>query len=724
MPCPAAVRPAYVGPSAVTFLLLLAAPAAPAPAVPGLAGPPLAEKRPVVDEYWGTEITDDYRWLETLDDPEVLGWAEEQHARTRAALDAWPHREALAARIQELVRHETSWYWNLAERGDRLFAMKEQPPKQQPFLVLLSSFRPAIEERTIVDPNVLDPDGGTSIDFYEPSPDGRYVAVSLSEDGTEDGTLFLWNVVTGEKLDDSIPRVNGGTAGGSVAWTAASDGFFYSRYPYPGERPAEDLPFYQQIWFHRLGDPLSADRYALGETFPRIAEIEMETSDDGRWIVAEVSNGDGGEYEYWLHGPEGRWRKFAAFEDWVQSAHFGADGELYLLSRKDAPMRKILRVSPESPDLAEAEVVVPESDGVIQSFAAGTSRLWVQEILGGPSRLRVVPFGDSPRRTVNTGEVSRIGWLTRLVGDRLLYRRETFTTPPAWYELGPDDDTPWSTALVTTSAADYAGCVAERISATADDGTKIPINLIMRGDTPRDGTAPCLLYAYGSYGSSQTPRFRAHRLAWIEQGGIFAVANIRGGGEYGDDWHRAANLGRKKTSMDDLGACARHLAEAGWTAVDRLAIQGGSAGGLLVYGTAAHYPDRMTAVISNVGVADVLRSETAPNGEFNITEFGTVHNEHQFPGMLAASPYHQVRDGVTYPAVLSTTGMNDPRVPAWHPFKMTARFQATGSPNRILLRVSFDTGHGGGTSLSAWEARLVDEYTFLFDQLGIRYREN
>lgn len=690
--------------------------------VPALAVPPVAEKRPVVNEYWGTEITDDYRWLETLDDPEVVAWAKEQHEHTRAILDAWPQREALGERVQELVRHETSWYSSLKERGDRLFAMKKQPPKQQSFLVLVSSFRGEVEERVLVDPNVIDPDGGISIDFYVPSPDGRYVAVSLSEDGTEDGTVFIWDVATGEQLDDVIPRVNGGTAGGSVAWTAASDGFHYSRYPHVGERPAEDLAFYQQIWFHVLGDPLSADHYVLGETFPRIAEIDLETSDDGRWIVAEISNGDGGEYEFWLHGPEGEWAKFAAFDDWVQAAHFGADGELYLLSRKDAPMKKILRISPEDPDLAGADVVVPESDGVIQSFAAGMSRIWVQELMGGPSRLRIVPYGDAPRRFVNIGEVSHVGGLTRLDGDHLLYRRETFTTPPAWFELGPEDDTPWRTALVTTSAADYAGCVTERIHATADDGTQIPINLIMQENTPRDGTAPCLLYAYGSYGSSQTPRFRAHRLTWIEQGGIFAVANIRGGGEYGDNWHRAANLERKKTSMDDLGACARHLAESGWTSVERLAIQGGSAGGLLVYGTAAHYPDRMAAVISNVGISDALRSETAANGEFNITEFGSVHNEHQFPGMLAASPYHQIRDGVTYPAVLSTTGMNDPRVPAWHPFKMTARLQATGSPNPIILRVSLDEGHGGSTTLSAWEARLVDEYSFLFDRLKVPYR--
>jgi prolyl oligopeptidase len=217
------------------------------------------------------------------------------------------------------------------------------------------------------------------------------------------------------------------------------------------------------------------------------------------------------------------------------------------------------------------------------------------------------------------------------------------------------------------------------------------------------------------------PSFSDSRRVWIEQGGIYAVANIRGGGEYGDEWHRVANLESKKTSMDDFAACARHLVEAGYTSRDRLAIEGRSAGGLMVYGTMAHHPDRIAVVVSHVGPSDALRAEFHPNGEFNITEFGTVGIEEQFHGMLAASPYHQVRDGVTYPAVLSLTGMNDPRVAAWQPFKMTARLQAAGSPNPVLLRVSLDTGHGGGTALSDIEAELLDVYSFLFERLGVAY---
>jgi len=409
------------------------------------------------------------------------------------------------------------------------------------------------------------------------------------------------------------------------------------------------------------------------------------------------------------------------FEDGIQGVQFGSDGALYLRSRKDAPRRKILRLTTDAPDLTAAEVAVPESEGVIQSFAAGAGRVWVAELLGGPIRLRIHEAGKPPRNA-DVGEVASVVGLTRLAGDRLLFRRESFLDPPAWYELVPGDDEPRPTAMLTTTPADFGGCETMRLFAKADDGTEIPISLVKRGDTPLDGSAPTLLYGYGSYGISQTPGFRAHRLVWVEQGGILAVAHVRGGGEYGDEWHRAANLERKRTSMDDFAACARHLVDAGITSVDRLAIEGGSAGGLLVYGTMALYPDRMAAVVAHVGIGDLLRSELAPNGEFNITEFGTVRDREQFAGMLAASPYHQIEDGVTYPAILSMVGMNDPRVPAWHSFKMTARLQATGTPNPVLLRLSLDTGHGGRTSLSKREVELVDLYSFLFGQLGVTYR--
>jgi prolyl oligopeptidase len=684
--------------------------------------PPPAEAKPVTDTYWGVDIQDDYQYMEDVTDPEVVRWLEDQGSYTRQWLDGYPHRETLAERVKSLTHHESPDYYSLTYRGDRILAIKRQPPKEQSFLVLLHSLTEVAEEKVLVDPNVIDPTKSTAIDFYVPSHDGKLVAVSLSKHGTEDGTVHIYEVETGRRLEDEIPRVNGGTAGGSVAWTAANDGFYYTRYPYPGERPNEDLPFYQQIWFHRLGTDISEDSYVLGESFPRIAEIEMTTSDDGRHIVAEVSNGDGGEYEYWLLRPDEPWIKFAEFSDWIQRVRFGADGSLYLLSRKDAPRKKILRLSTGNPDLSSAETVVAESDPIVTDFVATKSRIYVSEMLGGPSWLKVYDHGGGSRGHVKMGEISTVRGLVRLDGDRILLRRQSYTMPPAWYEYSPGLESPSSTALARTSAADFSDCEVRRVFATADDGTKIPVDLVMLARTPQDGTAPLLLHGYGSYGISQRPGFTDTRRIWIEQGGIYAVASIRGGGEYGDEWHRAANLERKKVSMDDFAACARFLVEEGYTSRDRIAIEGGSAGGLLVYGTMAHYPDRMAAVVSKVGISDALRTELSPNGEYNITEFGTVKNETQFHGMYAASPYHHIQDDVEYPAVLSLTGMNDPRVEPWQTFKMTARLQATQSSRPVLMRVSMKTGHGRGTSLSERDAQLVDEYSFLFWQLGVDYK--
>jgi prolyl oligopeptidase len=706
-----------IAPIVLSILCLL-------PSAPGASDappkPPLALKNPVVDRYWGVDVVDDYRYMEDLGDSMVTKWAEAQNAFTRSILDAYPFREPLAARVKTLVRAEVPEYYGVSERGGVFFAVKRQPPKQQPFLVVLPSLADLSGEKAIVDPNVIDPEGGTSIDFYEPSHDGRHMAVSLSLHGTEDGTLYIYNVATGERLPDEIPRVNGGTAGGSVCWTEANDGLYYTRYPYPGERPEDELPFYQQIWFHKLGTPISEDRYVLGKDFPKIAEIELETNRGGTRVLARVSNGDGGEHEYWILGAEGTWKRFAVFEDEVLDARFGHDGAVYLLSRKDAPRGKILRLPPESADLSHAAIAVRESQATIVGYAAARSRLYVTEMVGGPTQPHVYDCDGRSLGIVDMGEIASVSTPVWLGGDRVLVRHESYVEPGAWYTYTPEMDRPQKTALATTSPADFSDCEVRRLFAPAPDGARIPINVVMRKGTPLDGTAPLLLYAYGCYGISETPRFQPSRLIWIEQGGIYATACIRGGGEYGDAWHKAAYREKKKQSMEDFAACARHLVKQRYTSPERLAIQGGSAGGLLVYGTMTLYPDLMAAVVSDVGFADMLRAEFSPNGEFNTTEFGSVKNEKEFRGMIGYSPYHLVRDGTVYPAVLSLTGMNDPRVEPWQPFKMTARLQASGTPNPVLLRLTMKGGHGGG-SLSQREERLVDFYSFLFEKLGVSY---
>lgn len=681
------------------------------------AGPPQAPRHPVTETYWGVEVTDDYRYLEAVDDEAVAEWAAAQNEYTREWLDSRPEHAAILERVQTLTHGDTPEYRALAWRGGRLFAMKRQPPIEQPFLVV---FPPGAlsGERVLVDPNAIDPAGLTSIDFYEPSLDGRRVAVSLSQRGTEAGTLHVFDVDSGAKLDDVIPRANGGTAGGSVAWNADGTGLYYARYPHPGERPDEDLFFYQQVWFHEIGSPAARDAYELGRDFPRIAEIELDSSDDGQWLVAEVSLGDGGEYRYYARDPAGDWSLVADYDDGIIHAEIDGD-TLYLLSRDGAPNKKVLAL-PLGADLDAARVVVPESDAVIRSFRPADGRIYVAAMLGGPTGLRVYDEARGTHEVVDAGGNATISGFVRL--DRaILLASQSYLTPAAWYRFDPAVGRLEPTPLAHTSPADFSDCVVERVFAPAAGGVRIPITVVRQRATPVDGSAPLLLYGYGSYGFTLSPYFSAHRRLWIEQGGIYAVANIRGGGAYGDDWHRAANLQNKIVSIDDFAACARYLAQQHYTSRERLAIEGGSAGGLLVYGVTVHHPEVASAVLAHVGIADTLRFEHSPNGQFNVTEFGTVGDEDQFRGLYALSPYHHARDGTEYPALLATTGMNDPRVEPWQSFKMVARLQASGTSRPVLLRVSTSTGHGRGTGQSQRDLLLADGYTFLFAALGVPY---
>lgn len=710
---------------ASALFLALAAQALPALAQDSTrALPPLpsAPRQTVIDTYWGVRVEDDYQYMERQDDPAVLTWAEKQNEFTRAWLDGRPDRKAILDRVVALTHSTSPEYYGLLARGGRFFALKEQPPKEQPFLVALPTLADTKGERVVVDPNAIDPSGGTTIDWFVPSPNGKLVAVSLSKGGTEEGTLYVYDAETGQKLPDEIPAVNNGTAGGSASWSEDGAGIYYTRCPRPGERPAKDLPFYQQIWLHTLGTPGSSDTYSLGKEFPKIAEIDLQNSDDGRTILAQVENGDGGEYEYWVLDGTAPWRRIARFEDQVIQARVGVDRAVYLLSRRGAPRKQILRLPLEAGDVSRARVIVPESDAVIQSLTPASSRLYVIEMLGGPTRVHVYDLQGKPRGILALQDVANLSSLVRVKGDEVVIRGQSYLTPPAYYTVARDGKSLAVTALAQRSPADFSDCEVRREFATAEDGTRIPVNIILRKGTPIDGTAPTLLYAYGSYGLSESPEFSASRRVWLEQGGIFVDASVRGGGEYGDAWHRAANLEKKKVSMDDLAACARYLVQRGYGSRERLAIQGGSAGGLLVYGTMVHHPDLMSTVVAEVGYGDVLRTELSPNGEFNTTEFGTVKDEKQFRGMLEYSPYHHVVNGRTYPSVLALTGLNDPRVEPWQSFKMVARLQASGSKDPVLLRVSADTGHGIGTSLSEEDQERADIYTFLFDRLRAKYR--
>jgi prolyl oligopeptidase len=685
---------------------------------------PPTPKHPVRDGYFDIEVTDDYRWLEKGDDPQVRRWCEEQNSYTHAVLDQLSTRAFFAKRLEKLNLGASPDYLSLRYHGGQLFVLKQQPPRNQPLLIVLKSADDLESSRVIVDLHEVDPTDATSIDFFVPSHDGRFVAVCLSKGGSEDGSVSIFETETGRSLNDHVPRVNYPTGGGSLAWNADATGFWYTRYPQGDERQNDDRNFYQQVYFHRLGTPSDADQYVLGKEFPRIAETHLESSEDGHGVLATVANGDGGEFAHYLLGPSGVWTQITQFTDAVTQVKFGPDNSLYLLSHHDAPRGSVLRVQRDRPQLASAKTIVPMSDLVIRSLTTTKTMLYVVDLAGGPSQLRAFDLDGNPLPAPEMKPVSSVSQVVGLDNDTILYRTESFLEPAAWHRFDPVRNQSRRTALYRTTSADFSDCEVVREFATSKDGTAVPLNIIRRKGLRFDGDHPTLLYGYGGYGISLSPTFRSSRQVWLDQGGVYVIANLRGGGEFGEDWHKAGNLTRKQNVFDDFAACAQYLIKQKYTNPQKLAIEGGSNGGLLMGAALTQHPELFAAVVAHVGLYDMLRVELHPNGAFNVTEFGTVKDRSQFDALFAYSPYHHVREGVAYPAVLFLTGDNDGRVDPHHSRKMTARLQAVhpaGKP--VLLRYSFDTGHGQGTPLAKRIDQEADVYAFLAWQLGIHVHE-
>jgi len=674
---------------------------------------------PVTNVYHSVTVVDDYQWLEDAAKPAVRDWTRQQNERTRAWFDKLEFHEGVAEELSELLADESASY-GLAEcRNDVIFATRFKPPAQQPVLVRLNSVYPPAMRRVVFDPNAWNTNGTTAMDWFTASTDGRLVAISLSENGSENGELHFFETATGRALPDVIPGVQYPTGGGSAAWNAAGTGVFYTRYPRPGERSADDLHFYQQVWFHQLGTPDSADTYELGRDFPRIAEIGLQASEDGQWLLATVAHGDGGDYAHYLRSPAGSWRQLTHFEDGVKGIKFGKDAALYLLSKKNAPRGKILRVPLAEPDLAKATVVVPEGQGVIDDYEPSAHGIYVAVMNGGPSELWFCPRQGSVVQ-VRVLPVSSVGDLHCWQGDEVLFSDTGFLNPPGWYAWVPGLSTPRPTALRTTSPASFDDIEVVRELATSKDGTEIPISILRKKGLKLDGNNPVLLTGYGGYGISLTPAFSSTRRLWFDAGGVYAVANLRGGGEFGEDWHQAGNLTNKQHVFDDFIACAEHLIRRHYTRHDKLAVMGSSNGGLLMGAFLTQRPDLAQAVVARVGIYDMLRVELDPNGAFNTTEFGSVQDPEQFKALYAYSPYHHVTNGTAYPAVLFPCGDNDGRVNPAHSRKMTARLQAATSSGRpILLRTTATAGHGMGSSLKDRVAEQADIYSFLFAELGV-----
>jgi prolyl oligopeptidase len=686
--------------------------------------PPVAEPKVVTDTYHGVKVDDPYQWLEG-DSAAVRDWSDGQDKFARSHLDRLPGLATLTEEIRAYIAAPITRYGGFEPAGGKLFAWRKLPTKEQRELVVMDSPEKAADARLVLD-TTAGGDKTASFDWFVPSPDGTKVAVSISTGGSEAGDIHILDL-DGKEVDVVIPNVQRGTGGGDVAWTPDGKGLYYTRYPAPGEKPEQERDFWMQLWFHRLGTPLAEDRYEMGKELPKIAEIQVEVHENGNALVT-VQNGDGGTFQHYLRDKKG-WRRLTDWPDQVTTMRFGASGDLWFVSNKGAPRGKLMRMAPTA-KLAAAKVVVKEGpDVIVSSFAdqdgpvITKDRVYLSYQLGGPDTIRAFTLTGKPAKSPTLPDVASSYLIPEPIdaaGDHLVWA-DSYVVPGAWYRY-----TPATGALVTVEAispkppVSLDGWEVHREMATSKDGTKIPVNIVWKAGAPRDGSVPCVVTGYGGYGISLQPGFAGGAYPLLKRGVCFAVVNLRGGGEFGKEWHKAGALTNKQNVFDDFAAALDHMVAQKYTSPARLAIQGGSNGGLLMGALITQHPEKVKAVVSQVGIYDMLRVELSPNGLYNTTEFGTVTEQGQFRALHAYSPYHHIVKGTKYPAILMTTGANDPRVAPWHSRKFTAALQAAqGGDAPILLRTSSTSGHGAGTAMTERIATQAHVMAFVMSQLGV-----
>jgi prolyl oligopeptidase len=696
------------------------------------ASPPPTDKQTVTDAFFGVTVSDPYRWLEDNTSAKGREWNEAQNAYTRAYLDPLPVRETLKTRLTTMIKATSPEYSRLTPAGDRIFAIYNDPQFQQAMLVTLSGDANPASRKAVLDPNSLDKSGLTAIDWYEPSHDGKRVAVSLSKGGSEDGTLHVYDTVSGKEVGEAIPRVQYPTAGGSLAWAADGNGFWYTRYP-GDEKPEADRRFFMQVYFHAIGHDWQKDILALGtqDGVPRIGEIFLDNRYAPDVVLASVQNGDGGDWAHWLIDGAGKKTPITKFEDKIVTATVGPDHSLYLVSRNGAPNGKVLKLAAGVSDLAKAATVVVEGKGSIITADSNTPRaptitrdtMLVSYIVGGPNEVQAFGLDGKARGRLALPEIAAFGNIQALPDGDVMFGVSTYLRPRYYARWHAADGSIAETKLAVESPVKFDDAEVTREFATSKDGTKVPMNIIRRKGTKLDGANPVLLYGYGGYGVSQQPRFGGPTTRLLlDAGGIYVDANIRGGSEFGERWHEQGSLTKKQNVFDDFAAAGEYLIKTKYTDHAHLAMLGGSNGGLLMGAMITQHPQLAHAVISSVGIYDMVRVELDPNGSFNTTEFGTVKDEAQFKALYAYSPYHHVRQGEKYPAVLMMTGANDGRVNPMHSRKFTAALQAaTASGLPVYLRISMKSGHGIGSSLDERISQSADWMAFLFDQLGMKF---
>ena len=672
----------------------------------------------MADIFHGTRVIDNYRWLEKADSPATMKWVAEENAYTRAILDPLPRRAAIHQRLTELLSIGNVTAPVIA--GHHYFYTRREGMQNQPVLYVRDTVNGP--DRVLFDANLLAADGTIALDWFQPSENGKYVAYGTSAAGSEMSTLHVVETRTGTVLPDTIER----TRAASIAWLHDNSGFYYTRYPTPGEVPPGQEMYNRHIFFHLLGSPVVTDDPIFGEGRDPEDWPNVQLSDDGRWLLITVEQG-WTKSELFLMDlksdkPPSRLTTGKEFIYRGDLYH----GKIYITTNEDAPRYRVFVTDAGNFDRAAWKEIIPQTDAVLQGAAVFGGKLFAQYEQNASSQLKVF---DLEGKKLNDLALPALGTVFGTGGkwnhDEVFYGFQSFTFAPSIYRYDLKDG---STALWTKVDAPSIDPSAYEVAQEwfqSKDGTRVPMFIVHKKGLQKNGKNPTLLTAYGGFNVSLTPTFSRTAYLWMEHGGVFAVANLRGGAEFGEDWHRAGMLGKKQNVFDDMIAAAEHLISERYTDKHHLAIQGGSNGGLLMGAMITQRPDLFRAVVCQVPLLDMLHYQDFQIAKLWIPEYGSAENAEQFKWLYAYSPYHHVKSGVEYPAVLFMTADTDTRVDPMHAKKMAAEMQAEAKngdsrTRPILLRIESKAGHGAGKPVAKQIEEFTDVYSFLFWQVGVK----
>ena len=665
--------------------------------------PPHSPERPVVTTYHGVQVTSPYRWLDDPASPEVKAWIDAQNKYTDMVFSGFPEGKVLNERVRRLLTTSASQTLPVLA-GGTLFYMRHTPPQAQ--AVLVGQRWPGGEARVLVDPNATGQ--SLSIGGLHPSPHGRYLAFGTTVNGKPAVTLNVLDVAGGQRLSDTIPDAGGGPSGSVVLWDADERGFIYSRYPVP-----EEL-FNIRLYHHTLGDPLARDPIVFGKDYSETAEYRLLAPPPGMAPVLLAKSGDSPPSEIYFRTAKG-WERAADTSVDVREAQF-VDKRLFVISTSPTPRGRLLALAADG----KTTEILPEGARAMHRVAPIEGGFLLTTIWGPDWQLDHYKADGKFVRTVKLPAGIAIGAIASSSSSpETLITYSGWAIPNRWVRYDG------RTGAVTTvfevkTTADYSKVIVHRIEAVSKDGTRFPVSVLALEGTPQDGTAPAILYSYGGFDSPVAPTFIGPYLAWLERGGVFAYANIRGGNEFGESWHWQATLTRKQASYDDFYAAAQALVKERWTSPARLGIHGRSNGGLLMGVALTQHPEQYRAVVAFVGIYDMMRHKEIPNGRYNIPEYGTADDPAQFAAQYSYSGLYHIKKGTAYPAVLLETGVNDPLVAPWQSREFCAALQnATSSGHPVLLLTRFDAGHGSSSFVqTVGNTALL--LTFFAHELGLK----